>query len=411
MSFVPFLGADAPRNFPVTLRVESVRNGAQALDLAKSGPGSPRWRSDHDRSRKRGRALHGRADSRRTAVPVREVRRFGRSDVRLAVETELGVTPDRRRRLEFANDRGGVRYGRPEVVDATGRKAAMESSWHDGAIELRFREAFLAEASFPVTIDPTLLTFGLPSGGPFFADFPPDVAYDLASDLYAVVYEEVYSATDHDVFVRTINALGTTVATDYVDFTSSFWAAPKIANNRIAAQFLAVAEKTLSGGAIVIFGRTVPADESDRRWAPSSRSAEPSSASRATPTSAATRALIRRPITASAGNRRSRKHQRLLQPRPGRPARLVIQHNPSPFAGVSTANTNSKPSISKSNGNGTRGTQNWIVVFQRQVQRDRRGHLRGDDPLGRRSGAHRIPDRRVELLRDGSLRSPRSRTR
>ena len=177
--------------------------------------------------------------------------------VRLAVETELAAVLTADGVLEFSNDLGGVRYSRPVVVDANGRKETMETSWHDGAIELRVPEAFLSDAVFPVTIDPTLLSFAIPTGGPYLSVVRPDVAYDLNSDRYAVVYEEDYSATDHDIFVKTIDTLGATVATEYVDFTTSYWAAPKIANNRIASQFLAVAVKTLSGGATVIFGRTI----------------------------------------------------------------------------------------------------------------------------------------------------------
>ena len=83
-----------------------------------------------------------------------------------------------------------------------------------------------------------------------------------------MVNEEIYSATDHDIFVRMINTLALVVATDYVDYTTSFWAAPKVANNGLSSQFLVVAEKTLSGGAVVIFGRTVAADEPDRDGRP-----------------------------------------------------------------------------------------------------------------------------------------------
>src|SRR5262249_46565111 len=115
--------------------------------------------------------------------------------VRLAVETELQVRAGSDGGLELANDRGGVRYGRPEVVDSQGRRAAMESAWRDGGIELSVPGAFLEEAAFPVTIDPVLVSFPFMEGGPFLQDLRPDVAYDVASDLWAVVYEEVYSTT------------------------------------------------------------------------------------------------------------------------------------------------------------------------------------------------------------------------
>ena len=59
----------------------------------------------------------------------------------------------------------------------------MESTWNDGCDRAPLSAAFLAEASFPVTIDPNLVTFGLRRGPPC-SELKADVAYDLSSDLF-----------------------------------------------------------------------------------------------------------------------------------------------------------------------------------------------------------------------------------
>jgi hypothetical protein len=146
VSFIPFLGSSAPRNFPVTMRVEHVTVGTTQLDLAKP-----------NRARREGERItfdHGSMVEIYEVAPthVEQLFRFDRPHgsgdlvVRLTVDTELETTWVQNGELEFSNDLGGVRYGRPEVVDATGRRAWMESAWDLGSIELRIPEAFLARA-------------------------------------------------------------------------------------------------------------------------------------------------------------------------------------------------------------------------------------------------------------------------
>lgn len=364
VSFIPFLGSTAPRNFPVTMQVASVTAGERTVELSSSRGA----RRNGDRiTIDRGSVIEAYVI---TATQIEQTFRFERSEgageliVRLAVQSELGVSVKQDGALEFANDLGGVRYGRALVVDAAGHKAAMETSWRGGAIELRVPEAFLSEAVFPVTIDPTLSTFVVPAGGSVLSVFHPDVAYDLASDRYAAVYEEAYSATDHDIFVATFDALAQTISTDYIDYTTSYWAAPKIANNRIAAQFLVVAEKTLSGGATVIFGRTVQPTiplamgaQFQISGAELGLKSHPDVGGDPSPYSPTYYCVCWQ----STINSNKNVYYNLVQANNG----LVLPTNPSPFLGFPTVNTNSKPSISKSDGNASSLNQNWQIVFQR----------------------------------------------
>lgn len=362
-SFVPFLGSSASRNYPVTMRVESVRAGSRTIGLAAAMGAR---RTGNSITIDRGDLVEAYAIS---AQEIEQTFRFekpqGPGDlvVRLAVETDLAARRLDDGVLEFANERGGVRYGRPEVVDAAGRKAPMESAWRDGAIELTVPEAFLSDAEFPVTIDPVLASFGFqPNGG--LQQLKADAAYDLSSDLYCVVSEEIFSATDHDVFVRTINALGATVTTGYVDYTTSAWAAPKIANNRIAAQFLCVAEKTLSGGATVIFGRTVQPTNPISMGVQFQISGfelglktHPDVGGDPSPSSPTYYCVCWQSTIGSNKN----VYYNLVQADNS----LVFSNNPTPFLGAPTANANSKPAISKSDGFASAVNQNWEIVFQR----------------------------------------------
>ncbi|MCA8969690.1 MAG: hypothetical protein KDC95_07900 [Planctomycetes bacterium] len=60
------------------------------------------------------------------------------------------------RELEFrdADDRVRMRYGRAFAIDAAGRRDDVETSFEDGRLRLRVRQAWLEDASWPVTIDP-----------------------------------------------------------------------------------------------------------------------------------------------------------------------------------------------------------------------------------------------------------------
>ena len=72
------------------------------------------------------------------------------------------------------------------------------------------------------------------------------------------VYEEAYSATDHDVRFVTTNMSGATLFQGYVDGSTDNWGNPRVANNHVANQFLAVAQGG-AAGARVIKGRTFAA--------------------------------------------------------------------------------------------------------------------------------------------------------
>ena len=160
--------------------------------------------------------------------------------------------------MRFTNALGAVHYSRAVVADAEGNRTPVATSFANNSIEIRVPAAFLATATFPVTIDPVTTTFGV-STLATDDDTQPDIAYEATSDVYQVCWERAFSSVDHDVYSQLQNASGITIpgSTVTIDFTSDYWARPRTASNAVAAQFLVAAEVGAPGGGTrIIKGRT-----------------------------------------------------------------------------------------------------------------------------------------------------------
>jgi hypothetical protein len=257
-SFIPFLGSDAPKNYPVTFRIVEMTVGGVAMAL-----GAARFeRRGDEMVAERGIVREAYAirphEVEQTFVldrPVGEgaiVVRVGLDSELVAEETEAGI--------ELRNALGGVRYGKATAIDAQGEKCAVATMLRDGSIELVVPAGFAASAAYPLTIDPLISVFTT-SPTASAKDLNVDVAYDVGEDTYLVVCEQIYSATDHDILAVTYTGTGTPVpgGAEWIDYTSSWWANPKVANNNSYAQFLVVAERkvTIGGGFVTteIWGR------------------------------------------------------------------------------------------------------------------------------------------------------------
>lgn len=163
-------------------------------------------------------------------------------------ETEAG--------LEFRGELGRVTYSRAVAIDAGGTRAAAPTRLVDGAIQITVDAAFLAAAEFPLVIDPVVTQFWLDSFDP--STRAPDMAWDPFHQVWMAVYEEDFSAADTDVVVKMLNGSGFTVASTYVDLTTSSWKKPRIANNGTSHEFLAVAERSSSTPKSVMGRRVIP---------------------------------------------------------------------------------------------------------------------------------------------------------
>jgi hypothetical protein len=259
--FVPYFGAQAPANHPVRFTLDAARVGDKALRVdAHAAPAKTSGMTlhepaiDFDRGAITERWLLGRESAEQTFV-VFEPHAFGELVLHVAVETDLepvivGGT------LAFANELGRVQYGAATAIDASGQAFELVTTWVDGAIELRLAASSVAKARFPLVVDPVVSTFAVLTWS--LEDQLPDVAYDATSDSYIVVSEETYSGTDHDVIALQLDASGNVVNSGYVDYTTDYWAHPRVANNAIAGSDLCVAAVGQpTGGTRIIRGATV----------------------------------------------------------------------------------------------------------------------------------------------------------
>lgn len=256
-TFVPFLGSDAPRNFPLGMRLTAATVGATSLPLALHH--AP-IRSGTRIALPRGSLTEvyelapGQVEQ--LFVFERPVR-GGELSVRMLVDTELACSPGANGGLRFANERGGVDYGRAIAIDAAGASCEVASRWEPGQLTLTVPAAFAADATFPLTIDPLVSIFGVNSTVSRSRS-RPDCAYvGSHAGLWAAVMEEAYSQTDHDIYLRPYRQDGTLEPGLYIDFTTEYWSAPQIASHRSASQFLVVATRGLAPAATMIWGRLV----------------------------------------------------------------------------------------------------------------------------------------------------------
>jgi hypothetical protein len=261
--YAPFLGSDAPRDYPVTFRVASVSLGGEVIAFA---PSVDAVRTGDSVRFERGGLTEiydlapGSIEQRFVfaRLPHSARRAAGDLVLRLETATELsGRASDGG--IAFENERGSVRYGRATAIDASGASVSAATLLTADGIEIRVPADFVSKARMPLTIDPVVSTFSVDHG--LSDSYLPDVAYDPATGVFVTVFEEAFSANDHDVAYRLHDASGTILAAGFIDLTIfNYWAHPSVANNAFTSKFLVAAEVGLpSSGTRTINGRIVNA--------------------------------------------------------------------------------------------------------------------------------------------------------
>jgi hypothetical protein len=253
-TYIPFFGSNAPQLYPVSFGLQSVSVGGNPLVLSTNvDPVQAGNTIGFDR----GTVLENYALD---AGSVEQTFTFGSLPVggdlvvRVGIDTSLAFS-ESADGLHFGNELGYVSYGHATAIDASGHSVAATSIFEDGAVEITVPASFLASASFPVTIDPIVTTFGVDTSTS--TDSSPDVAF--VGGRYLACFERVFAATDHDVWAQLYDTTGTLVAGSgaYIDFTSGYWAGPRAASNNLANNFLVVAAVgDPAAVARVIMGRT-----------------------------------------------------------------------------------------------------------------------------------------------------------
>jgi hypothetical protein len=264
-SYVPFLGAHAPRNFPVTFRLEGVELSGSDVPFERGV--APRRTGDQGRivAYDRGTLVERyetAPESVEQTFVFEHLESRGELALSISAETELRAQ-DTADGFEFRNDHGAVRYGRATAIDASGARCAAATTLEGVGIRIVVPASFVERARLPLTIDPVITTFFVDATTE--DDFDPDVAYDATTNHYLAVYEEVFSASDHDVVATLLDAAGTVLDSSLVDSPlSEDWRKPRVANHDVANQFLVVAESgsaidaRTTGAAALSFGAVIP---------------------------------------------------------------------------------------------------------------------------------------------------------
>ncbi|MEM8710387.1 MAG: hypothetical protein AAGG01_05510 [Planctomycetota bacterium] len=254
-TYVPFLGSDAPRNFPVHFALESVTVGGEPLEVDRTASASRSTESQITLDRRGLREVYHLSESgvEQTFV-FDELPRSGEIVVRMSVESDLEARADGAG-WTFVGNRGGVRYGSATGIAANGSRMPLEERLVDGALEIRVPASELTPESFPFVVDPILTTIGVTSDARDQVNV--DVAYDATSGVYMIVYEEAQSASDHDIRSVYYNtAVDLLLNPASIDISSENWVDPSVANSVQDSVFLCVATRGALAGLRDIWGRT-----------------------------------------------------------------------------------------------------------------------------------------------------------
>jgi len=209
-AYVPFLGSDAPRTWPVAFRLESARIGGEGLALTEVAR----------KSRRGDRVVLDRGAVEVTYdVALDSVEQSFHLDARgggplvldVAVETDLDAAAEGAG-FRFGGPDGGVRYSGAIAFDEAGHRTDVATELAGGTLRLTVPAAFVESAVGRVTVDPILTTYGLRSGTTS-RFLETDIAYDQSTAYFLVGVVEVFATNDADVALVAHDVPGNVFAT------------------------------------------------------------------------------------------------------------------------------------------------------------------------------------------------------
>ncbi|MEM7204054.1 MAG: hypothetical protein AAF628_27580 [Planctomycetota bacterium] len=225
MTFYPVLGAAAPRNLPVRWVTTSVRVGERELagDAPRSSFTDWRFEYRHDGLTE---AYDVRADGvEQTFVLQRRPDGVGDLVIRGRLETELRAdrSPAKVGDLVLRDDRGNavVRYGQALAFDDAGRTRDVTSQFDGEDVELRLSQDFLANATYPLTVDPLLSSALVAPGGNRVLDV--SIGRNDSEDELMVAFIRTVSSGDNDVYVHLMKDNWAFATPVFTDITSQWW--------------------------------------------------------------------------------------------------------------------------------------------------------------------------------------------
>ncbi len=239
--YVPYFGAEAPRNYPVRFKVLAATVGGRTLPLRRDA--SPTRVGDRfvfDRG-----ALHEIYDLALDHCEqsfVVQTTEPGDLTIELGIESEL-VEDAERPGLQFGNERGYVAYGEAFLIQS-GRKVPIATTFASNRILLRVPASLRGDA--PVVIDPIINTQSVAYASGISLHTRPDVAYDSTNNAYLVVWQSAFSVTDNDIASEMFDGDGNRIAGSgrSVDSSSISYTSPRVAGRNDIDRFLVVMERS-----------------------------------------------------------------------------------------------------------------------------------------------------------------------
>lgn len=227
-TYIPFLGSQASRNWPVSFRVASATVGGRELEIQRQALVQ---RMGQQISIDRGPvdAIYELAlDQVEQIFRVQTGALSGNLVLTLDVETDMDGAAFGEGLRFTGSDDGGMDYGAAFVLDPSGNRMPIRTAFDGETIKLTVPASIVAELGGEVVIDPIQSTWGgFLTTADDQIDF--DAAYDASTDDYGFAYEDPFSATDNDVFLTVCDINGSINNTLSVDFTTATWQDPEVA--------------------------------------------------------------------------------------------------------------------------------------------------------------------------------------
>ncbi|MBL8748491.1 MAG: hypothetical protein JNK78_04975 [Planctomycetes bacterium] len=253
LEFVPLLGSNAPREFPLRVRPVSMHRGEIVVwergdESVATLVESTSLRREHGTVTEVYEAKVGGVEQ---SFVVAE-RPVGAGDlvVHLEFTTDLRLAFAAADGLRYEADGiGGVTVGAVTGVDARGARCAGALRVEGTNVEYVLPAEFVDRAAYPLVVDPLFGSAFFVGNAAVGTDDAPDVAFDATTLNWLVTWRVATSATTGEVRAQLVSFTGTPIGSNIlVDTSASATHRPRVANVNATDKFvLASVHRTVSG--------------------------------------------------------------------------------------------------------------------------------------------------------------------
>ncbi|MEM6672452.1 MAG: hypothetical protein AAF726_06380 [Planctomycetota bacterium] len=253
-TYVPFFGSEASRSWPITFRLDRATSASTEMPLGEAACALDGSAAVLDRGPVRARYLLSDAAVEQTFVIDRASLAAGDAALTVRITTDLEVVRSGAG-LTFTGPDGSVTFGSAIALDETGRSRALETDWSGETLTFRVPSTFVAESIGDIVVDPVIQTVTVDDLSIELTR--PDVAYDRDTNTFCVVYEERFSATDGDIYARTLDGDSLALRDEgYLEIGTNRAFAPRIATIAARNRFVTVFEEEDAFGWATIHTRS-----------------------------------------------------------------------------------------------------------------------------------------------------------